>query len=143
MPGTAEIRFAKGAAAQALGRKVARPGPGLVPRAVPRQRRGGEYRDRRPRVSRMEVDRCARASGVDRAFQARPLPTATARVCRSPVRYDDVSDDGQVRSPVTGGPTSVADRFNAGTIIARWERQGFDVRRYFDGLEIVELRRCD
>ena len=53
-----------------------------------------------------------------------------------------VAGDGQVRSPVTGGPTSIADRFNAGTIIARWERQGFDVRRYFDGLEDIELRRC-
>jgi hypothetical protein len=51
--------------------------------------------------------------------------------------------DRQVRSPMTGGPTSVADRFSARTIMARWERQGFDVTRYFDGLEIVELRRCD
>ena len=54
-----------------------------------------------------------------------------------------LAEDGDIRSPVTGGPTSVADLFNARSIIERWNRQGFDVASYFDGLDTAQLRRCD
>lgn len=47
-----------------------------------------------------------------------------------------------ISSPLTGGATQLAALFDAAEIVACYERDGFDVRRYYEGMEKAELWRC-
>jgi SAM-dependent methyltransferase len=48
----------------------------------------------------------------------------------------------RVQSPVTGGETSVSAYFQTAAIVARYRRMGYDVARYYAGMDQIELRRC-